>query len=185
MDFLKEANQLLEKFETTAVADRWHMPFPMGVFGTLRERHWNNRLMHRSEIGAHFKAFMPHFIAKGLTISFSEGASAPFEIFCYKSSDWKKMIPSVDSLEGFRSGDFCAEDAFKLKSYGYFRTLAWLHVLPDDFSHKLFEESYLSGSRNLEIPQNTWENYPKVPCWVYSSVTQNEAAKGCGTVIWG
>lgn len=168
----------------TAVYD---LTFPMGVFGTLREGHGNNRLMHRAEIALHCKAFMPHFLAHGLSISFHKNCTAPFEVFFYRPEEWRKMIPSVDSLEGF-SPKYAAE-----KGWGYHRTLAWIHLLPADYTHELFPDPdshkgwySLGAERDLRIPQEEWAKYERVPCWVYSNRTSNERAREAkvDTVIW-
>lgn len=172
------ARDLLEKAQGIIPSDRWMLPFPMGVFGTLRSKQCNNRRMHRGNVISQHKAFMPHFIAKGLSISFSKGSSAPFEVFFYDNDEWQKMIPGVDSLESFSPK--YAED----KIYGYYRTLAWLRLLPEDFDHKMFSID-LWGTRDLKMPEAEWNNYEAVPCWVYSSVTQNKAAKDHGVIIWG
>lgn len=178
---LNEANQLLADSLDFGANERWQLPFPMGVFGTLRSGRGNNPLMHRGKVSEHHKAFMPHFYANGLTINFKRDCSAPFEIFCYEPEEWDKMIPSVDRLEGFHP------DYAKEYDYGYYRTLAWLHVLPDDFSHKLFERADIFGFRDLAIPLEEWNKFERVPCWVYSNRQANEATKEAGvdTVIWG
>lgn len=181
--FITEACSLLEKSKDLPRTDRWNVPFPMGVFGTLRKGHWNARRMEAGKIETHSKAFMPHFIAHGLSISFEKEASAPFEIYTYTPDEWAKMIPGVDNLEGF-SPAYADEH----RHYGYFRTLAWLHVLPDDFRHPLFDStSGLSSRRDLRIKPDEWNQYPRVPCWVYSGIRANDAARlaGVDTVIWG
>jgi gamma-glutamylcyclotransferase (GGCT)/AIG2-like uncharacterized protein YtfP len=155
------------------------LPFPMGVFGTLRKGCGNDYLMRRGEVSLHRKAFMPHFLARGLSISFNNGSSAPFEIYCYTQDNWNKMIKGVDALEGF------SPNRIEYHSYGYFRTLAWLHLLPEDFSHKLYEGKWLGDSRDLKIPQEQWSQYDRVPCWVYSNKRGNEMANKVDTVIWG
>jgi len=179
--------KLLETAKEFDVESRWHLPFPMGVFGTLREGHGNNRLMHRADIEMRIRGFMPHFIAHGLSISYQKEATAPFEVFFYRPDEWKKMIPSVDSLEGFHP-EYASD-----KSYGYYRTLAYIHLLPDSFEHPLFPPESgrgwysLGANRDLEIPQKEWDKYERVPCWVYSNKTNNVRAKEAGvdTVIWG
>ncbi len=184
---ITEANKLLEAFQTAETKDRWEMPFPMGVFGTLRDGHGNNRLMHRAEIGLHVRGFMPHFIAHGLSISFRKNATAPFEAFFYRPEEWKKMIPSVDSLEGF------SPTWAERQDYGYYRTLAYIHLLPASYEHNLFPPPdqrgwrSLGADRDLQIPPEQWGQYERVPCWVYSSKTSNKMAieAGVDTVIWG
>lgn len=182
MSLLQEANQILTNAHDLEPHKRWTLPFPMGVFGTLRESQCNNRRMHRGKVAAHFKAFMPHFVAHGLSISFKQGGCAPFEAFFYEQSEWDAMIPGVDSLEGF-TPPRNNEDTGRW--WGYFRTLAWLHILPNDFDHELFSDVDLGMLRDLNLKEDTWSQYERVPCWVYSSKKQNEAAKDCGTIIWG
>lgn len=182
---LQKAFDLFAKFPETTTANRWYMPFPMGVFGTLRANQYNNHRMHKGDVELHCKAFMPHFIARGLSISYHHGSSAPFEVFFYEPDQWSKMIPGVDALEGFRPDD--NNDTWGNR-YGYYRTLAWLHLLPEDFQHILFQPKRLGDLpqvRDIGIPQDKWEDYDRVPCWVYSSRHQNEAANESGTIIWG
>lgn len=164
--------------DTATANERWHLPFPMGVFGTLRTGQWNNHRMHVGEVADTYKAFMPHFIARGLGISFNRDSSAPFEIFCYSPQQWKKMIGGVDLLEGFNPRRQPSE-------YGYYRTLAWLHVLPEDFEHRLFRKVRLDATRDLRIPPAEWGKYERVPCWIYSSLHENKLAAETGTIIWG
>lgn len=158
-------------------ASRYNWQFPMGVFGTLRERCSNNRLMHRNgEPYKIIRAFLPHFHARGLGIRFEQGASAPFEVFFYEPDTWDSMIPSVDRLESF-SPEIYTEVKAKKASYGYyFRTLVTLRLLPDDFNHKLFpkkEHVDLGEYRNLEIPPADFNKFQPVPAWVYSGLDSN------------
>jgi len=172
-DLLTEAVKSLESFFEQD--DRWFQPFPMGVFGTLRLGCCNQRLMgapeHKpSRFGLHYsshhRAFMPHFSASGLSIHHSPESSAVFEVFTYIPDQWRKMIGPVDGLEGFRPG--------RDVDWGYQRTLAWLHILPEDFEHDLYDvDPWGRGERDLGIPKETWDQFPRVPCWVYSSVRQN------------
>jgi len=189
------ALQLLDGFDRSPafVESNWSNPFPMGVFGTLRKGVGNDVLMgpqkgieeeaevvsnwrrHGSgEYSIHAKAFMPHFNAQGLAIHFAEEASCPFEIYFYEPDEWAKMIGAVDGLEGFHA-EYAVGDLDH--PYGYFRTLAWLHVLPDDFENGRFSwdrgGGYRGAARDLKLPQSEWQNYPRVPCWVYSSIDEN------------
>lgn len=167
--------------------NQWSEPFPMGVFGTLRLGHGNSGLMgpavdgsvqpesgrwvtyaDRPPFQSHHKAFMPNFSADGLRIYNSLGSSAVFEVFTYEPNHWDGMIGSVDRLEGFDPG------ADKYRS-GYFRTLVWLHILPDDYESEFYtSELWERRPRDLQIPQEQWKDYPRVPCWVYSSIHENE-----------
>ena len=92
------------------------------------------------------------------------------------------MIGPVDSLEGF------SPRTAKLKDYGYFRTLAWLHILPDDFKSVYFDNPWAKDPRVLPIPVVEWGKYPRCPCWVYSSYHRNEQSVASGLehqpVIW-
>lgn len=177
-----EAVKLLGAANGLAEHKRWSLPFPMGVFGTLRDGQCNNRRMHKGDISRHVRAFMPNFCAQGLSIHYKHHATAPFEVFFYPENEWRKMIPGVDALEGFMPPDNVPNS---YRSFGYFRTLAWLHILPDDFSHSLFENVNLGALRDLAIPQDQWDKYERVPAWVYSSLRENEAARETETVIWG
>jgi gamma-glutamylcyclotransferase (GGCT)/AIG2-like uncharacterized protein YtfP len=179
---IDDAVALLETGNKLPENERWSLPFPMGVFGTLRQGRGNNYLMHHSKVSGYARAFMPHFIASGLTIYHSPNASAPFEVFYYEGVDWGKMIPSVDSLEGFSPSS--ERDS---RWGGYYRTLAWLHVLPKEFKHELYETVSLGTSRDLRIDSKTWTEYTRILCWVYSSRNQNKAAEDAklSPVIWG
>lgn len=184
-----EINQLFENFKNLNNAERWKVPFPMGVFGTLREGQGNNHRMYRGKIARHQKAFLPNFIARSLSILFNKDSVAPFEVFFYPNQkEWNKMIPSVDSLEGFspeyHDGDFIDENTEADARMGYHRTLVWLHLLPEDYDHPIYHQD-LWGRRDLKIPSEEWNQYEKIPCWVYSSISQNVLAKTTQTLIWG
>lgn len=192
-------SSLLESLKHGAGVD-WNTPFPMGVFGTLKLECGNSPLMGSSEDGAiknesqwrrskgvkfasHHKAFMPHFSPSGLSLTFKPGTAGVFEIFTYTPENWNLMIPSVDSLESF-------SPSRSRGSFYYYRTLAWLHLLPDNFEHRFFKSDKLSygEERILPIPEKDWEEFPRVPCWVYSSLGQNkkceEADLKWNPVIW-
>jgi hypothetical protein len=170
--------------EMSLLEKDFNLPFPMGVFGTLRENCGNHYLMKQVPYSAKKKAFMPNWYAQGLSIGFSKECCAPFEIYFYTPENWKKMIGRVDTLESF------SPQRADSKTHGYFRTLANLHVLPDDFEHPLFnnfntnESTQLYGVRDLKIPKETWNDFEKVPCWVYASQSQNKACNGY-PIIWG
>ena len=159
--------------------DKFMTYFPMGVFGTLRENQCNNGLMHGRErfteakagsktyVTKHRNAFLPHFYAEGLGIRFEADACSPFEIFEYEEKDWsEKIMNPVDRLESF------SVDSYEAKG-GYYRTLANLRVLPDDYSEG-FGKVQLWGRRDLKIPVEDWEKFPKMACWIYSSPDQNK-----------
>ena len=173
-----QAKALLLKFEKTK--DEWFMPFPMGVFGTLRKGWGNDPLMHRGKVAAWTRAFLPHFTASGLTIHCTEGGSAPFEIYFYNKAEWDKMIPSVDRLEGFHPQYLDERRPGEWADYGYHRTLVWLSLLPEEFAE---HPPYMGrgrgswGERNLEIGTATWKDYDRVPCWVYSNGKANREVK--------
>lgn len=173
-DWMKHAEALMK---TPDDSNRYNWQFPMGVFGTLREKCGNNPLMHRN--GKPYKvirAFLPHFNAEGLSIRFEENSSAPFEVFCYEPDEWDKMIGRVDSLESFSPEMYTPN---RDKSYGYyFRTLAALRILPDDFTHKLFPDKApsLYEYRNLKIPPAEFNNFQPIAAWVYSSLKHNTSA---------
>lgn len=149
---------------------KYSWTFPMGVFGTLRERQGNNRRMHIGKVSDHRVGFLPHFYAEGLSVRFDKNSCAPFEVFYYEPEQWKKMIPGVDSLEGFSPGYYRNYD------YGYFRTLVWINLLPKDTVNEWFPESKaaeLWHRRDMKIDPKTWNDYEKVPAWVYSNVSSN------------
>ena len=173
--------QMLFEFEQAPETLKWDFSFPMGVFGTLRQGWGNDPLMGYREgekpqprsrphtFVAHYKAFLTDFVAVGLRIRNEPGATAPFEIYVYEESQWEKMIPRVDSLEGFHPGSKYGG--------GYHRTLASLHLLPAEFTHPLFEgqDRTWERDRNLKIPMAQWTNYHSLPCWIYSSLSENNA----------
>lgn len=175
-----DANKLLEHFENKQELEKFNLPFPMGVFGTLREGRSNNHRMYNGKPVMHSKAFLPHFIAHGLSISFEKDATAPFEIFFYEEKEWNKMIPSVDALEGFNPKYVDWNE-----DWGYHRTLAWLYILPKEYNHPIYKKD-LGGYRNLQIPKKEWNNYEKIPAWIYSSIKENNLAKKqTNSIIWG
>lgn len=170
-DWMKLAEAALKSPDD---AGRFNWQFPMGVFGTLRENCGNNHRMHAN--GKPYKilrAFLPHFNAKGLGISFEKNSSAPFEVFLYEPDQWDKMIPSVDRLESF-SPKMYSPETMKRHTY-YFRTLAVLRLLPDEFEHELFpkERPDLWDYRNLKIPPAEFNNFKPIPCWIYSNLQNN------------
>jgi len=199
-----DTDKLLAEHKAAAAADKWNVPFPMGVFGTLRKGWGNTGLMGQPpgqklvedaesdfwrrprnySYESHYKAFMPHWSATGLSIHHDPGASCVFEIFTYTPDNWEKMIVNVDRLEGFTPGPSRYE-------YGYHRTLAWLHRLPEDYEHEQYEAVaayYGSGRepRTLDIPSSEWSKYPRMPCWVYASIQENKASLELkdSPVIW-
>jgi gamma-glutamylcyclotransferase (GGCT)/AIG2-like uncharacterized protein YtfP len=201
------AKALLVKFEKATDAEKWRMPFPMGVFGTLRMGCGNDSLMHRNgKYCDHQKAFLPHFYGQGLSITCEENSTCPFEIYFYKPDQWEKMINSVDSLEGCHP---MIERSKSKGDWGYYRTLAWLYMLPDNFSplfnncnSKKIDEKGLTkedkwyrsrggislyDKRDLEIGKEKWRDYDRVPCWIYSSRGQNKLAMSLdpNPIIWG
>lgn len=159
----------------------YHLPFPMAVFGTLRRGCGNHPLMGTEDLRRYrqqyrfttrFRAFLPHFVARGISLFFQENASCPLEVYTYDAKNWGEMIHSVDALEGFYPGNE------RNYGYGYNRTLAHLHILPDEFEHPLFPESGrpdLGQNRDLKIPVAEWQQYPRIPCWVYSSGRENQS----------
>lgn len=184
-DMLAQAQTLLEGFDKLSNEEKWKCPFPMGVFGTLRKGNGNAYLMGRPEgskeensprfrnhtYRSWHKAFLPDFHAIGLSIKHEVDDSAVFEVYTYEPDQWKEMIPSVDALEGFSPGH-------QRLPYSYWRTLVMMRILPDDFEHEAFESGLAWGKKRvLDIPRTEWEQYQSIPCWVYSSSSQNDAAR--------
>src|SRR5262249_27294325 len=137
------ARELLAKLATTPAAARWHLPFPMGVFGTLRAGFRNHHLMQLGDITERRPAFLPHFKARQIDLIFHPGASAPFEIFGYAPDQWPLMIDAVDRLEGFAPAG--------PSTGSYQRTLAWLTLLPPDFAHPAYAAELLDAERDLGL----------------------------------
>ena len=159
--------KLIEDFQKQKSLARWDVPFPMGVFGTLRMGWGNNRLMRGY---SHMqRAFLPHFAPTGLHIDFVPGVAGMFEVYFYTPENWEKMIPSVDALEGFHPKE-------NPKGWFYWRTLVNLRLLPEDFPEDQYgwRETSTSTRRVLDIPMEDWEKYPQTASWVYSSIEQNK-----------
>lgn len=169
IDHIEHARLLLESLPGTPPVERWSMPFPMAVFGTLRAGFCNHHLMQLGRIAARRLAFLPHFRARQIDLVYHLGASAPFEIYFYEPTEWQMIIEPIERLEGFApTGP---------RTGSYHRTLAWLSLLPDDFRHPAYELAMLEWERDLEIPPATWSEHPRVPCWIYSSLAQNQRAR--------
>lgn len=151
-------------------------PFPMAVFGTLREGEGNNGLMRNSGIPSNtVRAFLPNFIAVSIRLEGQPGSSAPFEIFHYDPEEWNKMIYRVDRLEGFSFSGRQVDDTW------YLRTLAMLRIVPDN--DPISFPTLRQTRRNLGIPQDQWGKYEEIPCWIYSNPQANERS-GDYPVIW-
>ncbi len=167
---------------------KYAWPFPMGVFGTLRIRQGNHRRMTAGKFNNHRVGFLPHFYAEGLSVNHKKNACAPFEVFFYDDrKEWDKMIPGVDSLEGFWPAD-----ADKKRQYGYFRTLVWIHLFPEGYTDRWFpatESASLWNHRDMQIDPKSWDQYEKVPAWVYSNIYSNTnlteaVGDGYSPLIW-
>ena len=154
----------LRLLESGSQSIHYYMPFPIGVFGTLRKDQGNSQIMYARDPTLCCKAFLPNITTNGITLEFQEGASAAFEVFFYEPKNWMKVIEKTDYLEGFMP---------ELPAY-YQRTLAVLRILPDDYENNLFNQSIdLNPNRSLEIPKETWLDYPSMPTWIYSNVDCN------------
>ncbi len=185
-DWAGRVQEFLASDEKMSAKYSW--PFPMGVFGTLRIRQGNHRRMTAGKFNNHRVGFLPHYFAEGLRVGFEKNACAPFEVFFYDDQkEWNKMIPGVDSLEGF-----WPDDAHKKYEYGYFRTLVWIHLLPEGTVNEWFPESRsadLWNKRDMKIDPKTWDSYEKVPAWVYSNQHGNKmlteaVGKSYTPLIW-
>jgi hypothetical protein len=169
---IKTARKLYHEFKTLDdYQAKFNMPFPIGVFGTLRQLpndQGNARRMFTRQPVAHHKAFLPHFTSSGIWLDFKEGASGVLELYYYEPEDFPAVIERVDALEGF-SPDH---------SYGYWRTLMEVKVLPEDYTHELFNEGIHADDRDLKIPEDKWD-FPCVPAWVYSNARSNHACQQC------
>ena len=177
-DYLDQARRLLASLDATPPAQRWQMPFPMAVFGTLRAGFRNHHLMQLGRIAARQLAFLPHFRACQIDLVFHAGASAPFEIYFYEPADWQAVIDPVERLEGF--------SPHGPRTGSYHRSLAWLSLLPDEFQHAAYAPAMLEAERDLELKPASWPQYDRVPCWIYSSIAQNERAREMpdSPIIW-
>ncbi len=174
MKYLKQTNELLEKF---LISPSYDDPFPMAVFGTLRQipkRSYNAGRMYRDGIEplAHRVGFLPNVCPSGIWLEPKENCSGPFEIYFYTPEDWSKMIGSVDALEGFFPGK---------QTGGYIRTLMKIRLLPKNYDLKVFNRG-IGGELDLEIPPEDFSKYPIVPCWAYSNRVINKFAEE--SVIW-
>jgi hypothetical protein len=122
--------------------------------------------------------FLPQFVACGIELVYRQGSSAPFEIYFYDPASWQNMIGPVDLLE-----DFCPGRDGR---GNYQRSLAWLYLLPDDFHHAAYAADLYGIDRDLAIDSRSWGQFERLPCWIYSSVTQNRlaAAGPDSPLIW-
>jgi hypothetical protein len=156
----------------------WQLPFPMGVFGTLRAGCRNHALMQTRPVAKQQRGFLPHFAARAIGLHYRTGACAPFEIYGYSASDWQAMILPVDELEEFRPG--------MVDPDGYHRTLAWVYLLPEQFDDPIYDVALLPEERDLRIAARLWSTYERVPCWIYSGIAQNRAAAAQreSPIIW-
>lgn len=171
MEIITQARDLyFRQFRSAKTdAERFNVPFPIAVFGTLRhipENQGNGWLMHQREPIAHKRAFLPHFSSSGISLFFKEGAAGLFEAFFYTPEDWADVIPAVDRLESFRPTN-------PARSY-YQRTLVEIMILPNDHSEESYQKSIRHwDDRDLRIPSAEWD-YPRIPAWVYSNHEANE-----------
>lgn len=177
-DCSARARRLLSGFDAAAGAERWAVPFPLAVFGTLRAGLRNHGHMQRGRIQAQCRAFLPHFVARGLELYCRRSASAPFEVYFYDASDWHQVIAETDELEDF--------DPAQQPAAGYHRSLAWLRVLPAEFDARAYDPEWIDDERDLEIEPARWPEFAQVPCWVYSSLEQNRLVSGFRDtpIIW-
>jgi len=175
---LEATRRLYAGFAPTPPDDRWRMPLPLAVFGTLRAGFRNHALMQLGPVAECHRAFLPHFRARQIDLYCHPGASAPFEIYCYEPDTWATVIDPVDRLEGFVAPGSPAAS--------YHRSLAWLYLLPEGFAHAMFAPDMLERDRDLGLDPTTWPTYERLPCWIYSSVQQNELARPLpdSPVIW-
>lgn len=176
----EQIHALHRNFEKVPKSERYMLPYPMAVFGTLRTipcDQGNSRLMTRVAPSKHCKAFLPHFTTEDISLRFEKNASAPLELFFYDPELWREMIGPVDRLEGFHPNK---------PLWGYVRTLVNVRLLPDDFAEDLFLEGLNNPSRDLKIPTKDWELYPSLPAWVYSNPAANKSANliSDSPVIW-
>jgi hypothetical protein len=143
--------------------------------------------MVRAKINSIMPAFLPHFMCRSLGVYHKKNATAPFEIFTYDPDEWSKILYRVDCLEGFNPERDWSDRL--TACHGYYRTLAWLRQLPADYVGEWFPKNQgcdLWGTRSMNIAPQEWEKYPKIPAWVYSSMTENVACRDVegSPVIW-
>lgn len=182
-EVIVETHKLYDSFEQLGhYHEKYACPFPIGVFGTLRQLpkpQGNTHRMYTKDPVAHMKAFLPHYTASGIWLEFKKNASAVIELFFYNPEDFPSVIERVDMLEGFSPDS---------RRGGYWRTLMNVRALPDDFEHDLFEVGIRQDDRDLQIPPEEWENFPSVPAWVYSNPRSNamcsDKAEKTSPILW-
>jgi len=176
---------------------KWSIPFPVAVFGTLRFAGGNHPLMglpvgskapdngdddgmgwyeRRPWTDARYsrviKAFLPNFTVQGIQVLACPEHAVYFEVFVYDAENWAKAITKIDRLEAFRPQD--ADHSW------YYRTLVNLRVLPDTF------DTPGSICQHVHINPSHWEQYPTMPCWIYSSNRENRKSRSFdgSPIIW-
>lgn len=151
----------------------YSIAYPMAVFGTLRKNECNNHLMNNGNFHDWKIGFLPNFYCKSIWLNYRKGSSAPFEIFFYSQDEWNKIIKRVDRLEGFSPES--------KNNVGYLRTLVYIHILPSDYKNF---PSLSTRVRDLQIPENQWNDFEKIPCWVYSNDEANSQCNGYPVINW-
>jgi gamma-glutamylcyclotransferase (GGCT)/AIG2-like uncharacterized protein YtfP len=144
---------------------QYNDPHPFAVFGTLRKipsNQGNARLMRGYT--DHQKGFLPHFIAKGITLYFQKNATVPVEVFSYDPDYWKHVVSDLDRLERFTPNRPPGH---------YVRTLMNVKILPPEYKETIFEEGLVLSERNLNISYKKWDEFKNVQAWVYSSPKAN------------
>lgn len=177
---IEKSKEMYEGFSSLNIIDKYDVPFPMAVFGTLRQLptgQGNSGLMFVREPIFHCKAFLPHFTPEGIWLNFSENSSGAFEIYFYEPKDFPAVIERVDCLEGFNS-------RIPHKHWGYCRTLMKVKILPDNFQHEIFDTGIKMRIRDLRIPKETWDSFDDVPAWVYSNTAANDQASEKDSLLW-
>lgn len=166
------------------VVARYAVEFPLAVYGTLRQGHYNYaRLIEPMKPVGPLAAVLPGVYAEGIQVypnrhkSLAEGC--PFEIFRFNGvHDMNQTLDQIDRLESFSP---------ELGGYScYIRALAWVNVLEypvwgvNEHFPNPPERPNINGLRSMRVTAGL----TRLPCWVYAGMDVAELLRETGVFIW-